>query len=247
MLLSRKTLLTSLGVAGAGLFTARCAGSAAATSAAATAATASNAACAVTPEGEIGPYFTDDSASGYDRSNILANLDGTQTQTGVPLGLTVLVRDSEKSCAAVANAQVDIWHCNASGVYSNESSENTTGEQWLRGYQITNAAGSVTFATIIPGWYQGRTTHIHLRVRSAYSEASSTSDGTNTTQVFFDQTLVDTLSTSLAPYNSEGVNPTTNASDRVYAGETRGVGLLALSGSAAAGYTATYTVDLPIT
>ena len=54
-------------------------------------------------------------------------------------------------------------------------------------------------------------------MRSAYSEASSTSDGTNTTQVFFDQSLVDKLATTVAPYSAEGTNPTTNAGDRVYA------------------------------
>jgi protocatechuate 3,4-dioxygenase beta subunit len=244
MLLSRKRLLKALAVAGVGIFTARCAENSSVATPPETA-TASEA-CAVTPEGEIGPYFTDDSAGGYNRSNILANLDGTQVQSGVPLTLTIVVRDSEKSCAVLAGAQVDIWHCSAAGMYSNEAVENTTGEQWLRGYQITNAAGSVTFATIVPGWYEGRTTHIHLRVRSSYSEASSLSDGTNATQLFFDQTLLNTLSTSLAPYAAEGVNPTTNASDHVFAAETKGAGLLTLGGTAADGYTAIYTLDLPV-
>jgi len=254
---SRKAALKVLGLAGGGFFVARCGGSggastpiATATSSSAALATATAAAtgaCAVTPEGEIGPYFTDDSASGYNRSNIVANLDGTQVQTGVPFALTVFVRDSENGCALLTGAQVDIWHCNASGVYSNESSESTSPDQWLRGYQLTNSAGSVTFGTILPGWYAGRTTHIHLRVRSSYSEASSTTDGTNTTQVFFDQTLIDSLSTSVSPYSAEGVNPTTNSGDRVYATQTLGENLLSLSGSIVAGYTATFTVDLPIT
>jgi hypothetical protein len=65
-----------------------------------------------------------------------------------------------------------------------------------------------------PGWYQGRTTHIHLRLRSTYD--STDTSGTNTMQLFFDQTLVDTLSTTASPYTNEGTNSTTNASDRVY-------------------------------
>ncbi len=253
-MISRKTMLKCLSVAGGGVLVARCGGggsaatpsAAAATAAATSMTTTTSTTCVVTPEGEIGPYFTDDSATGYNRSSILANLDGSQAQSGIPLTLTVIVRDSENSCAALAGAQVDIWHCNAAGVYSNESVEATTGQQWLRGYQITNAAGTVTFTTILPGWYSGRTTHIHLRVRSSYSEASSTSDGTNTTQLFFSQTLIDTLSTSVSPYDDEGINSTTNALDRVYSQQTKGATLLTLTGSMS-GYAATFTVDLPIT
>ena len=204
-------------------------------------------ACTVTPEGEIGPYFADDSATGFNRSNIRSNLDGTSTQTGVPLTLNVTVVDAQKNCAPYAGAQIDIWHCNASGVYSDVSSENTSSEQWLRGYQLTDASGQVTFTTIIPGWYSGRTTHIHLRVRSSYSEASSTSEGTNTTQCFFDQTFVDTLSTSVTPYSAEGKNPTTNASDRVYSQEEDGANSLVLAGDDTNGYTASVTIFLPIT
>jgi protocatechuate 3,4-dioxygenase beta subunit len=205
------------------------------------------ASCEVTPEGEIGPYFADDSAAGFNRSDILSNLDGTSTQTGVLLTLLVTVVDTEKGCAPVEGAQIDIWHCNASGVYSDISSESTSSDQWLRGYQLTDADGHVTFKTIIPGWYSGRTTHIHLRVRSSYSDASSTSDGTNTTQCFFDQTFIDTLYTTVAPYSAAGKNPTTNASDRVYSQQEDGANLLALTGDGTNGYTASVTIFLPIT
>ena len=207
----------------------------------------SSSSCAVTPEGEIGPYFADDSASGFDRSNVLSNLDGTDTQAGVALTLSITVVDTENDCAALEGVQIDIWHCNAYGVYSDIAAESTSSQTWLRGYQLTDSNGLATFTTIIPGWYQGRTTHIHVRVRSKYSEASSTSDGTNTTQVFFPQALIDTLDTSVAPYSSHGSNSTTNASDRVYSQQTDGETLLTLSGSTSGGYTAAYTVGLPIT
>jgi protocatechuate 3,4-dioxygenase beta subunit len=213
----------------------------------ASASTGDGAACATTPEGEIGPYFADDSASGFNRSNILSNLDGTSTQSGIPLTLNITVVDAENGCAPYAGAQIDIWHCNAEGVYSDIAAESTSSAQWLRGYQITSASGQVTFQTIIPGWYSGRTTHIHLRVRSTYSEASSTSDGTNTTQCFFEQTFVDTLSTTVAPYNAEGTNPTTNAGDRVYSQEESGANQLVLTGDDTNGYTASVTLSLPIT
>src|ERR1700750_1790356 len=142
------------------------------------------------------------------------------------------------------NVQVDIWHCNAKGVYSAEASESTTGQSWLRGYQITDSNGMLQFTTILPGWYQGRTTHIHLRLRSTYD--STDTSGSNTTQLFFDQTLINTLDTTISPYSSEGTNPTTNASDRVYSQQVDGTTLLTMSGSLSAGYTATAKIYLPI-
>ena len=212
-----------------------------------TATATSSASCTVTNEGEIGPYFADDSATGFDRVDVVTNIDGTDAQSGVPLSLNIYVVDTENNCAPYSGAQLDVWHCNASGVYSDISSEGTSSDTYLRGYQLTNASGYAQFVTIVPGWYQGRTTHIHLRVRSTYGEASSTTDETNTTQLFFPQSVVDYLAQNVAPYSAQGVNPTTNASDRVYSDEVDGQTLLTLSGSYASGFSATYTIGLPIT
>jgi len=180
----------------------------------------SSTSCAVTPEGEEGPYFGDDSATGFDRTDIRSNLDGSSIQPGIPFTLKIYVYDSKNSCIAMENVQVDIWHCNASGVYSAEDVENTTGLTWLRGYQLTDATGLVTFTTIIPGWYQGRTTHIHLRLRSTYDSTSNS--GTNTTQLFFPEDTIDTINTTIAPYSTHGANSTTNAIDHVDTPETKG-------------------------
>ena len=243
------TLTTSFSATGTQVLTAAYAGNttyAASTSASVsvtvTASTAT--ACSATLEGEEGPYFVDDSASGYLRSNILSNLDGTSTQTGISLALTIYVYDSEKSCAAMQGVQVDIWHCNSSGIYSAESVEATVGQSWLRGYQLTDSSGKVTFSTIIPGWYSGRTTHIHLRFRSTYDETDTS--GSNTMQIFFDQTLVDTINTTISPYSAEGKNPTTNASDRVYSAQENGTTLVTLTGSIATGYATTFNAYMPI-
>jgi protocatechuate 3,4-dioxygenase beta subunit len=254
---TRRGALRVLGGAAGAVFLVSCGGSGDSTSSTistdttgtttTTTATTSSSSCAVTPEGEIGPYFADDSAAGFNRIDIRANIDGTSTQSGIPLTLNITVVDTEKSCIGLQNAQVDIWHCNAEGVYSDEGVESTTGETWLRGFQLTDSAGNVQFTTIFPGWYQGRTTHIHLRVRSKYSSASSTSDGTNTTQVFFPQATVNTTDTTVAPYSSHGTNSTTNASDRVYATQTEGKMELALTGDATSGYAASVTIGLPIT
>lgn len=207
----------------------------------------SSASCTLTPEGEVGPYFTDDSASGYNRSDIRSNLDGSDTQSGIPLTLHLYVYDFDNSCAAMSGVQVDIWHCNAAGIYSNESVEGTVGQSWLRGYQLTDSTGAVTFKTIVPGWYQGRTTHIHLRLRSSYNSSASLSDGSNTTQLFFPQSLVDTIDTTISPYSSEGKNSTTNSGDRVYTDQTGGKMEMTLSGDSTNGYVASVIIGLPIT
>jgi protocatechuate 3,4-dioxygenase beta subunit len=245
--ISRRQAIGLLAAAGAGLMLG-CGGGANTSPTTTTSTTStgtSNTSCTMTPEGEEGPYFVDDSATGFNRSDILSNLDGSNVQSGIPFTLSIYVYDSEKSCAATANGQVDIWHCNASGIYSAEDVEDTSGETWLRGYQITDANGLATFKTIIPGWYAGRTTHIHLRLRSTYD--STADGGTNTTQLFFPQDVINTINTTISPYSAEGTNPTTNASDHVYSGETDGANLLALSGDNTNGYTATFKINLPIT
>lgn len=243
--ISRRRALEILAVAGAGAMLGCGGGTKTTTTTSTTTTTGSSASCTVTPEGEEGPYFVDDSAAGFNRSNILSNLDGSNTQSGIPLTLSIYVYDSEKSCAAMAGVQVDIWHCNASGIYSAEDVERTVGETWLRGYQLTDANGLATFVTIFPGWYQGRTTHIHLRLRSTYD---STSTGeTNTTQLFFPQDTVNTVNTTITPYSAEGANPTTNATDHVYSGEVEGANVLTLSGDTTNGFTSTIKLNLPIT
>jgi protocatechuate 3,4-dioxygenase beta subunit len=246
--ISRRQAIGILAVAGAGAMLG-CGGGKAATSTSttttSTSTTGSSTSCTVTPEGEEGPYFVDDSATGFNRSDIRSNLDGSNTQSGIPLTLSIYVYDSENSCAAMSNVQVDIWHCSASGIYSAEDVESTTGETWLRGYQLTDANGLVILVTIIPGWYSGRTTHIHLRLRSTYDSTST--GGTNTTQLFFPQDTIDTISTTISPYSAEGTNPTTNATDHVFTGEVDGANVLTLSGDTTNGYTATAKINLPIT
>jgi len=243
--ISRRQAIGLLAVAGAGVMLGCGGGTKTSTATTTTATATSNTSCTVTPEGEEGPYFVDDSATGFARSDIRSNLDGTNTQSGIPLTLSIYAYDSENSCAAMANVQIDIWHCNGSGIYSAEDVEDTTGETWLRGYQITDANGLASFKTIVPGWYAGRTTHIHLRLRSTYD--STTTGGTNTTQLFLLQDVIDTINTTISPYSAEGTNPTTNASDHVYSGETDGANLLTLSGDNTNGYTATIKINLPIT
>ncbi|HXA53200.1 MAG TPA: hypothetical protein VNV86_22940, partial [Candidatus Acidoferrum sp.] len=109
---------------------------------------------------------------------------------GVLLNLKVsLVNESGSTCMPLAGARVDIWHCDAGGTYSDEAQNNSSGKKFLRGYQTTDDTGAVNFTTIYPGWYSGRTVHIHFRIRT-YS--GSTKLDEFVAQIFFDDTLTDT-------------------------------------------------------
>ena len=113
---------------------------------------ASASALTLTPEQEEGPFYV---ALEKIRKNI------TLGRPGAPLDLKLKLVDPAGK--PIAGAACDIWQCDARGVYSDESSENTVGQTWLRGVQITDAAGVAEFRTIYPGHYSGRTTHIHLK------------------------------------------------------------------------------------
>ena len=163
-----------------------------------------------------------------------SNADGTSTQPGVPLTFTLTVLSSDCS-GPVVGATVDIWSANAQGVYSDESSESTSGSTWLRGYQVTDSSGRVTFTTIYPGWYDGRTDHVHVRIR--------TTAGLNVaTQMMFDDAVTARVLATSA-YARTRTRGTTNSNDRVYADEAadHGVFAIPLTGSTTAGYTGELT------
>ncbi len=122
----------------------------------------SAATCQVATEAVEGPYY-------FDVDSIRADL--REDREGTLLRLGVRVRDAE-SCEPIENAIVDVWHCDATGLYSGFESASMGGpgggrtddETYLRGAQATNGDGIVEFKTIYPGWYRGRTTHIHAKV-----------------------------------------------------------------------------------
>ncbi|WP_196760779.1 dioxygenase family protein, partial [Streptobacillus moniliformis] len=110
-----------------------------------------------------------------------------------------LYRLTNGKFAPLSGATVDVWHADALGVYSDEDApmnhENTAGQKWLRGFQVSDKNGLVTFQTIFPGWYRGRTTHIHFKVRETVKGQTKEF----TSQLFFDDTLADTIF-GKAPY-----------------------------------------------
>ncbi|TCO22299.1 dioxygenase-like protein [Kribbella steppae] len=83
-----------------------------------------------------------------------------------------ILQVGERACTPLPGATVDIWHCDAAGIYSDIAAEGTTGKNFLRGYQVTNRGGIVKFTTVLPGWYQGRTVHTHVKVQTTGTDGN---------------------------------------------------------------------------
>ena len=107
----------------------------------------------VTPPVPKGPYYKDEK---------LNRIDITESKKGIPISYIFLVED--RDCKPIPGAIVDIWQCDANGVYSDFKAENTVNETWLRGYQKTGKDGSCKFISVFPGWYENRITHLHAKV-----------------------------------------------------------------------------------
>jgi protocatechuate 3,4-dioxygenase beta subunit len=195
--ITRRQTFAGLGAAGAGLIAARLAGipdlGGAATTKAAT--------CLLTPEQEEGPYYVDLNK---------VRTDITEGRPGVPLRLRIYVVDAD-TCKPIRRAAVDIWHCDALGVYSDESNQSTSGETWMRGVQLTDSSGLARFRTIYPGHYVGRTTHIHVKVHTGGKVV-------HTGQFFFTDRLSKEVY-RLSPYKRDTQSYQARATDQVYSGQ----------------------------
>jgi protocatechuate 3,4-dioxygenase beta subunit len=195
-------------------------------------------ACVVTPEQTEGPYFVDEKLN---RSDIRSDPADGSVKDGVPLQLTLRVSQIGGSgCTPRAGAIVDIWHCDALGVYSDVTDPgfSTVGKKFLRGYQVTDANGTVQFTTIYPGWYPGRTVHIHFKVRT---NASSAPSYQFTSQLYFDDSLTDQVHTQ-TPYASKGQRNLKNAGDGIF--QNGGEQMLLKLTKTSLGYAATFDIGL---
>jgi protocatechuate 3,4-dioxygenase beta subunit len=157
-----------------------------------------------------GPYFVDEKLL---RSDIRSDPATGAIAAGVPLALTFNIsRIANNACTPLTAAYLDVWHCDAAGVYSDESANGSSGRKFLRGYQVSDANGVVNFTTVYPGWYSGRAVHIHFKLR-LYT--GSTKYYEFTSQFFMDETLTSTVHAN-SPYNTRGQRNTLNTTDGIY-------------------------------
>jgi protocatechuate 3,4-dioxygenase beta subunit len=171
-------------------------------------------ACVVRPALTEGPYFVDNQLN---RSDIRIDPSNGSVKEGARLRLAFQVSDvSANACSPLAGAQVDIWHCDALGVYSGvfDPGFDTSGQLWLRGYQVTDESGYCEFTTIYPGWYSGRAVHIHFKIRT---DPDSNQGYEFTSQLFFDEAFTNAVYTQ-TPYAAKGIPNTPNARDGIFQG-----------------------------
>jgi protocatechuate 3,4-dioxygenase beta subunit len=194
--------------------------------------------CVVSPQMTEGPYFVDEELN---RSDIREDPSDGSLSEGAPLNLALSVFSVEgDACVPVSGAHVDIWHCNAEGLYSDVEANDTVGRKFLRGYQLTDDAGACRFTTIFPGWYMGRAVHIHVKVRT---DPGSEQGYEFTSQLFFDDALTEQVFAE-APYSSRGTPDTTNATDNIYRnGGDQMVLALSPEGD---GYAGSFTIGMQI-
>jgi protocatechuate 3,4-dioxygenase beta subunit len=153
--------------------------------------------CVLTPEQTEGPYY-------IPKEKVRRNI--TDGRPGTPLTLRLQVV-SASTCKPIKGAAVDVWHADAAGVYSGfgHGAGNRT---FMRGIQRTNAKGIAIFRTVYPGWYMGRTVHIHVKVHLGGRVV-------HTGQLYFPDALTDTVYKQ-APYSSRASRDTRNATDFVF-------------------------------
>lgn len=158
--------------------------------------------CIARPRQTEGPYFVDE---GLERADIRSDPADGSVSEGAPLRLAFHVsRIDESACRPLPGALVDLWQCDALGVYSDVRDINglfdTRGKKFLRGHQVTDADGIARFTTIYPGWYQGRTVHIHFKIRT---DPGADRGREFTSQLYFDDALTDRVM-AREPYASKG-------------------------------------------
>ncbi|MCC7040376.1 MAG: intradiol ring-cleavage dioxygenase [Burkholderiales bacterium] len=211
-------------------------------------------ACSLIPAETEGPYPADGTngpnvltMSGIVRSDIRSSFGsaGTTMATGTPLAFTIKLVNVNNNCAPVAGAAVYAWHCDASGRYSLYSSGATT-QNYLRGVQVSDANGLVTFTSIFPGAYSGRWPHIHFEVYESLAAATTGRNAIRTSQIALPDAACREVyaQASLYPGSLTNHNRTTLQSDGIFGNDSAALQLATTTGSIAAGYVSTLEVGV---
>ena len=180
--------------------------------------------CVLTPEQTEGPYYI---------PNEKIRRDITDGKRGLALALHLTVVDAS-ACKPIRGAAVDVWHCDAGGVYSGFGA-GASNRTFLRGMQRTNAHGLAALKTIYPGWYPGRTVHIHVKVHMGGNVV-------HTGQLYFPDTLTDKVYRR-SPYNKRPSRTTRNSNDFVFANGGKN-SMLTVKADGAGGYAASIAMGV---
>lgn len=199
--------------------------------------TTASTSCSATDSETAGPFPTKDPSS-------LVKTDIRSDRTGVAFTITITIQDKNNSCAALEGAIVDIWHCDKDGYYSEYGGTSMqtvdfTSVHFLRGRQVTNSDGQVSFVSIFPGWYQSRATHIHVHI---YNSAGSSllvtqigfPEGSNSAVVLVNASTANGYTKGMSGY-------TYNASDSVFTDSIDNE-IATVTGSVADGFALTHTI-----
>jgi len=206
------------------------------------------------PAGEIpdetaGPYPADGSngvdvleQSGIVRSDIRSSIDGGATASGVPMALSLTILDMANGDAAFADVAVYVWHCDAGGNYSMYSS-GVENETYLRGVQVADSSGTVSYTSIFPACYSGRWPHIHFEVYPAVGDITDSANAIATSQVALPQDVCETVY-ALSSYegSSKNLSQVSLDTDNVFSDDSGALQLATVTGDATSGYQVSLTV-----
>jgi protocatechuate 3,4-dioxygenase beta subunit len=249
-LVSRRAVLSFAGLGLGAIALAACTPASPATSGGASAAAGSGAAgSGEIPDETAGPYPGDGSngadvleQSGVVRSDIRSSIGGGATADGVPMALTLTVLDMANGDVPFAGAAVYVWHCDAEGRYSMYS-EGIENETYLRGVQVADSAGSVSYTSIFPACYSGRWPHIHFEVYPGVADITDSANAVATSQVALPQDVCDTVY-ALSGYEGSSSNlaQVSLDSDNVFGDDGGALQMATVTGDATSGYRVALTV-----
>lgn len=177
--------------------------------------------CEVSPKETKGP-FPNKTPSDYVRENIIGD------RKGIALLMTLTILDKNNACQPLSNAEVDVWHCDSQGNYSEYGRGEMTKRHFLRGRQVTDVNGQVSFISIFPGYYRGRAPHVHVEV------LDKTSNSLLVTQIAFPENVCDTV---YATENYQGTDYVSNLRDGVFRASLKQNMADSVSGTISDGYT----------